>query len=105
VTPTDNPTTDDPTRSPTLTSPLFTPTALGSLELPNHLVMAPITRNRAGADGVPTESMTTYYAQRAAAGLIVTEGTGGLPHLLQTAGSPGHPVTPSPIQPKITPST
>jgi N-ethylmaleimide reductase len=47
---------------------------LGPLTLPNRLVMAPLTRNRAPG-GVPNETMATYYAQRASAGLIVTEGT------------------------------
>lgn len=54
-------------------SRLFEPTRLGELALPNRLVMAPMTRNRAGADGVPQEIMATYYAQRASAGLIVAE--------------------------------
>lgn len=56
-------------------SPLFAPARLGGLELPNRLVMAPLTRNRAGADGVPGELMVTHYAQRASAGLIIAEGT------------------------------
>ncbi|MFE1025271.1 alkene reductase [Streptomyces sp. NPDC058818] len=46
---------------------------LGPLTLPNRLVMAPLTRNRAEADGTPTPLMATYYAQRASAGLIVAE--------------------------------
>ncbi|MFF5131953.1 alkene reductase [Streptomyces syringium] len=54
-------------------SRLFEPTHLGPLALPNRLVMAPLTRNRAGADGVPTPIMATYYAQRASAGLIIAE--------------------------------
>jgi N-ethylmaleimide reductase len=54
-------------------SRLFQPTALGSLGLPNRLVMAPMTRNRATADGVPLPIMATYYAQRASAGLIIAE--------------------------------
>ncbi|MBL1095629.1 alkene reductase [Streptomyces coffeae] len=54
-------------------SPLFAPSRLGPLRLPNRLVMAPLTRNRAGADGVPQPMMTTYYAQRASAGLIIAE--------------------------------
>jgi N-ethylmaleimide reductase len=54
---------------------LFTPYQLGPYELRNRLVMAPMTRNRATADGVPTGAMAAYYAQRATAGLIVTEGT------------------------------
>ncbi|MGA5409318.1 alkene reductase [Streptomyces lavendulocolor] len=56
-------------------SRLFQPSRLGPLELPNRLVMAPLTRNRAGADGVPQPPMATYYAQRASAGLIIAEAT------------------------------
>ncbi|MDN0200496.1 alkene reductase [Streptomyces sp. S.PNR 29] len=52
---------------------LFAPARLGPLDLPNRLVMAPLTRNRATADGVPTALMATYYAQRASAGLIIAE--------------------------------
>jgi N-ethylmaleimide reductase len=54
---------------------LFEPIQLGSLVLANRVFMAPLTRNRAGADGVPGEFAATYYAQRASAGLIVTEAT------------------------------
>lgn len=54
---------------------LFTPVSLGSLTLPNRIVMAPLTRCRADAAHVPTDIMTTYYAQRASAGLIVAEAT------------------------------
>jgi N-ethylmaleimide reductase len=53
---------------------LLEPYRLGPLTLPNRLVMAPLTRNRAPG-GVPNELMTTYYAQRASAGLIISEGT------------------------------
>ncbi|MEU3607209.1 alkene reductase [Streptomyces sp. NPDC035033] len=56
-------------------SRLFESTSLGSLTLPNRLVMPPLTRNRAGADGVPRPLMVTHYAQRARAGLIIAEGT------------------------------
>ena len=52
----------------------FTPVRIGSWELPQSFVMAPLTRNRAGAGHAPTELNATYYAQRAGAGLIVTEG-------------------------------
>ncbi|MFJ8870887.1 alkene reductase [Streptomyces sp. NPDC102473] len=52
---------------------VFRPTRLGTLHLPNRLVMAPMTRNRAADDGVPTSIMATYYAQRASAGLIIAE--------------------------------
>ncbi|MFI6489498.1 alkene reductase [Streptomyces sp. NPDC050564] len=52
---------------------LFEPARLGPLPLPNRLVMAPMTRNRAAADGTPQPVMATYYAQRASAGLIIAE--------------------------------
>lgn len=54
---------------------LFEPYTLGSLSLSNRIVMAPLTRNRAGAGLVPSELAAKYYAQRASAGLIVTEAT------------------------------
>lgn len=54
---------------------LFTPYRLGTLELPNRIVMPPMTRSRAASGNVPTALMAEYYAQRASAGLIVTEGT------------------------------
>ncbi|MFC8826621.1 alkene reductase [Streptomyces sp. NPDC057137] len=58
------------------TQPLLQPVRLGALELPNSVVMAPMTRARAqNAELAPTDLMATYYAQRAGAGLIVTEGT------------------------------
>ncbi|MGE8318562.1 MAG: alkene reductase [Comamonas sp.] len=53
---------------------LFTPTRLGRIALRNRVVMAPMTRNRAAADGVPTAIMAEHYGQRADAGLIVAEG-------------------------------
>ena len=55
---------------------LFAPIKLGALTLPNRILMAPLTRGRATRDHVPTELMRTYYAQRAGAGLILTEATG-----------------------------
>lgn len=54
---------------------LFQPLTVGKLTLTNRVVMAPLTRNRAGAGGVPQAIAATYYAQRASTGLIVTEGT------------------------------
>ena len=57
------------------TPDLFTPIRLGILEAPNRMVMAPLTRMRAGPDRVPTPLMAGYYAQRAAAGLIIGEAT------------------------------
>ena len=54
---------------------LFEPCMLGSLKLPNRIVMAPLTRNRAGAGFAPGELAAEYYAQRASAGLIISEAT------------------------------
>ncbi|MEY4925478.1 MAG: N-ethylmaleimide reductase, partial [Verrucomicrobiota bacterium] len=48
---------------------------LGALQLPNRIIMAPLTRCRAGAGRVPTELMLNYYRQRASAGLILSEAT------------------------------
>jgi 2,4-dienoyl-CoA reductase-like NADH-dependent reductase (Old Yellow Enzyme family) len=55
---------------------LFDPIKLGAIEAPNRVLMAPLTRGRATRDHVPTRIMQTYYAQRASAGLILTEATG-----------------------------
>ncbi|QEU93468.1 alkene reductase [Streptomyces kanamyceticus] len=68
-----SPTTPATASSAPVESPLLSPARLGELRLPNRLVMAPMTRNRASADGVPLPVMATYYAQRATAGLIVAE--------------------------------
>lgn len=54
---------------------LFTPVALGALQLANRIVMAPLTRDRAGPGRVPGPHSALYYGQRASAGLIVSEGT------------------------------
>lgn len=56
-------------------STLFDPITLNGLTLQNRIVMAPLTRNRADAMGVPKPFVRDYYAQRASAGLIITEGT------------------------------
>ncbi|MGZ9810799.1 alkene reductase [Pseudoroseicyclus sp. H15] len=56
-------------------SPLFQPYDLGRIRLANRVVMAPLTRNRAGAGLVPSELAAEYYSQRANAGLIITEAT------------------------------
>ncbi|URD60162.1 alkene reductase [Sphingomonas sp. KRR8] len=55
---------------------LFDPLTLGALTLPNRIVMAPLTRGRAGREGVPNPLMAEYYSQRADAGLIISEATG-----------------------------
>jgi N-ethylmaleimide reductase len=54
---------------------LFAPLQLGAIRIPNRIVMAPLTRMRAGTGNVPTALNAKYYAQRASAGLIVAEGT------------------------------
>lgn len=54
---------------------LFEPLKAGALELPNRILMAPLTRCRADADHVPTAIMEEYYAQRSSAGLIIAEAT------------------------------
>ena len=54
---------------------LFSPVKLGSIALKNRMVMAPLTRNRAGEGGVPQAMNVTYYVQRASAGLIISEAT------------------------------
>src|ERR1700693_1968347 len=62
--------------SNTLSQPLLEPYKLGDLQLGNRVVMAPLTRTRAANFGhIPTDLMRDYYAQRATAGLIITEGT------------------------------
>jgi len=58
-----------------MTQSLFEPFDLRGLLLPNRIVMPPMTRARAAAGQVPTSLMAEYYAQRASAGLIITEGT------------------------------
>lgn len=67
---------------------LFSKTVLGSLELQNHLVMSPMTRNRA-TDNIPNELMVQYYTQRATAGLIVTEGVSPSPNGVGYPRMPG----------------
>ena len=68
---------------------LFDPLKIGDLEIPNRIVMAPLTRNRSTGPGrVPNAMMREYYAQRASAGLIISEATSVAP-----AGV-GYPHTP-----------
>ena len=54
---------------------LFEPLQMGSLKLKNRIVLAPMTRGRAGAERIPNELMAEYYLQRASAGLLITEAT------------------------------
>ncbi len=70
--------------------PLLTPIKMGSLELKNRVVMAPLTRMRAAnPDRAPTDLHVEYYRQRASAGLIISEGAAISPQGFGWAGSPG----------------
>ncbi len=60
--------------------PLFSAFQLGPLSLPNRIVMAPLTRRRAGQGKVPTDLNALHYEQRAGAGLIISESTDVDPH-------------------------
>jgi N-ethylmaleimide reductase len=73
----------------TQTIDMFSPFRLGPLALPNRVVMAPMTRNRAGPSNAPTALNATYYAQRAGAGLIVAEASQVSPQGLGYPGTPG----------------
>ncbi len=68
---------------------LFEPLTAGALRLPNRIVMAPLTRRRAGGPRVPNALMATYYAQRASAGLILSEATSVTPMGVGYADTPG----------------
>ncbi len=67
---------------------LFSPATLGKLQLKNRIVMAPLTRSRA-TDNVPNALLEKYYAQRAEAGLIISEGTSPSVNGLGYARIPG----------------
>jgi 2,4-dienoyl-CoA reductase-like NADH-dependent reductase (Old Yellow Enzyme family) len=68
---------------------LFTPITFGDLHLPNRVVMAPLTRCRASAGRVPNALMARYYAQRASAGLIISEATSVTPMGVGYPNTPG----------------
>ncbi len=68
---------------------LFSPYRLGPVELKNRIVMAPMTRNRAGQGNVPSPLMVTYYEQRASAGLIVSEASQVSQQGVGYPGTPG----------------
>ncbi|EQC43956.1 alkene reductase [Bacteriovorax sp. Seq25_V] len=70
-------------------SQLFTKLKLGDLELKNRIIMAPLTRARAGVERTPNDLMAKYYAQRADAGLILTEATSIVPMGVGYADTPG----------------
>ena len=71
-----------------MTNNLFSPFTLGPTPLPNRMVMAPLTRSRAADGDVPSDLAVTYYAQRATAGLIISEAT------QVSAQGKGYPKTP-----------
>jgi N-ethylmaleimide reductase len=68
---------------------LFSDAKLGNLTLQNHIVMAPMTRSRVLSQNAPGDIVATYYAQRATAGLIISEGTSPSPNGLGYARIPG----------------
>ena len=70
-------------------SPMFKPLALGDLRLSNRIVMAPLTRSRSSEAGVPPDFAADYYAQRAGAGLIISEATNISPQARGYAMTPG----------------
>jgi N-ethylmaleimide reductase len=69
--------------------PLFQPIAYGAIAAPNRIVMAPLTRTRANSEDAVHELQATYYAQRATAGLIISEATHISPQGKGYAGAPG----------------
>jgi len=71
-----------------MTNPLLTPIALGDIVAPNRILMAPLTRGRSNREGLANALMTQYYAQRASAGLLITEATA---ISLEGAGWPNAP--------------
>jgi len=68
---------------------LFDPIRIGAWHLPNRIVMAPLTRSRAGVERVPNALMAEYYRQRATAGLILSEATSVTPMGVGYADTPG----------------
>ena len=68
---------------------LFSPLQLGAIRILNRIIMAPLTRMRAGANSVPTPMNARYYAQRASAGLIISEGTAVSPDAHGYPSAPG----------------
>lgn len=68
---------------------LFNPLTIGALELPNRIVMSPLTRSRAGSERTPNDLMVEYYTQRSSAGLIISEATAVTPMGVGYADTPG----------------
>ena len=72
-----------------MTIDLYSPLLAGELQLANRLVMAPMARRRAAANGVPSEHAPLYYSQRATGGLVITEGTAPCAFGKGSFGMPG----------------
>ena len=70
-------------------SPVLQPAVLGDLKLKNRIVMAPLTRSRSSTEGVPPDFAADYYAQRASAGLVISEATNISPQAVGYAYTPG----------------
>src|SRR5688572_11136046 len=70
-------------------SMLFATLKVGDLYLPNRIIMAPLSRSRAGISRIPNTMMTKYYSDRASAGLIISEATSVSPMGVGYAGTPG----------------
>ena len=70
-------------------NPLFTPLQVGALNIPNRVIMAPLTRCRADAGRVPSAQAVEYYGQRASAGLILSEATAVMPMGVGYPDTPG----------------
>src|SRR6202020_2039484 len=68
---------------------LLDPLTVGDLRLPNRVIMAPLTRSRAGSERVPNALMAQYYVQRASAGMIISEATSVTPMGVGYADTPG----------------
>jgi 2,4-dienoyl-CoA reductase-like NADH-dependent reductase (Old Yellow Enzyme family) len=68
---------------------LLDPITVGDLRLPNRVIMSPLTRSRAGSERMPNALMAEYYAQRASAGLIISEATSVTPMGVGYADTPG----------------
>ncbi|MEI9960873.1 MAG: alkene reductase [Limisphaerales bacterium] len=68
---------------------LFDPVRIGAWNLPNRIVMAPLTRSRAGKERIPNVLMAEYYRQRASAGLIISEATSVTPMGIGYTDTPG----------------
>ena len=79
----------DARAAPADPTPLFTPYRLGDLKLKNRFVLSPMTRSRAVEGNVPNPLAATYYAQRATAGLVITEATQVSPQGVGYIRTPG----------------